>query len=247
MVYLEADESDQCSSPSSCVRLVREFLEFELESNSNCKFTVDVTGPSPFHADFIVETMPEQRNPIIWARIAQRAYDEVAITVPDEIESFDELIFHLSEHLLDDFDVFYGIVIQRSKIMYAWGACLSAVEEYEMKRRSWGALRRAASVFLSGLQTHDLVSKIAEFRLAVMTAMEAINDRISGNVFLKISPIWVDIRKERKTFPKYDIDSLEKLVDFIERKQSHSQDIANTLFAAIAGGAAGALVTWLMK
>jgi hypothetical protein len=36
-------------------------------------------------------------------------------------------------------------------------------------------------------------------------------------------------------------------VDFIERKQSHGQDIANTVFAAIAGGAAGALVTWLMK
>jgi hypothetical protein len=103
VIYLDGVTHENESSPSNGVVLVREFLKTELESNSNCKFTIDVMGPSPFHADFAV----------------QRRTD---------------------------------------------------IEEYKEKRRNWGAWRRMTAVLLSPFQSYDLVSKIAEFRLTVMTA-----------------------------------------------------------------------------
>lgn len=246
LVYLDGQKQGRADA-SSCVRLVREFLRLEMEKSPTCEFTVDVLGPSPFHSDFTVRNSDEIKDGIKWDRKANRGYDAIDIAVPLKITSFQQLINHLEQTLFDDFDLFYMLMLEQAKVMDNWHLCFGAVKTFEASHRGAGRLRRAFSLLVPIGNTYDLVSKIADFRLTSMTANGRVNERISNNAFIKESAIWKDIDTEMKTFPKYDIDSLEKLVDFVDRKQTHKQTGANTLFAAIAGAITGALVAWLMQ
>ena len=245
MIVYFSDANDGDLKPSAGVRLVREFLQTEMQNNGNCEFALDVLGPTPFHADFTLNESDNLLEGIEWSRVDDRGFDKITVRVPNGLQDFQDLMWHIEEHLLDDVDVFYALTLERNRVSTAWYDCFNAIKKFEAKIKSAAKFRRTLSWLFPAYSTYDLISRIAEFRFINMTAHEAINDRIRSNVFLKSGPLWKDIRIIKKTFPKYDIESLEKLVDFIDRKQAHRQSIVNTIFAAIAGGVAGALVAFL--
>jgi hypothetical protein len=238
-------ENESGSTPSQCVRLFRVFLASEMDNNANCTFTIDFVGPTPFHADFYVYTK-ETTVDQTFQRIVTRGYDDLIFFLPKNSSQHDFEAL-LTGTLLEEINAFYFIIMQRHQIMDAWMQCYNNVVRFENDRQDWGTLRRIAAFFIPPFRVYESVSEIAQFRLTMMDATSSIQEHISQIAFIKESAIWKDIKHARKTFPKYDIDTLEKFVGYVDIYQGRNQLLMNTVAAAICGGVVSALITILSK
>jgi hypothetical protein len=157
---------ESSSPPSTCVRLVREFLKLEMNNNNECSFALDLVGPTPFHADFSVYEKSEQREKFSFERVEQRGYVKINVYVKNSSSSSGTIEHSLRAELMDDFDVFYSIILDRNNINDEWFACFGKVREFEHKRKSWGVPRKILAFFIPPFSVYDSVSDISNFRLS---------------------------------------------------------------------------------
>jgi hypothetical protein len=237
---------DHGGKPSDCLYLVREFLKVEMEGNAVSEFTIDVLGPSPFHANFSVKEEISQRKPIIWRRRRRRGYDDFLISIPDQQSSIPDAIDHLQSIFLDEFDVYYNIILHTNQVRDSWYECLEKLHSLSREGHSVRFMNWVKEWLSPAVDLFELKSQVMDFRLLNADAMSLIEHRIRETASIEDSPIWSDISHAKSEFPKYDVDSVEKLVDFVNGKRTHVQNILNAILAAVVGGAAGAVASWLI-
>lgn len=237
-IFIVSLHSKSSSDPSSCVRLVKEFLKDEMDNNANCNFTLDILGPTPFHADFEIYEPFDQQRDKIFERHVRYGYDYVRFFFASE-SAFDEYLQH---DLAPALDCFYFIVMEAKQTMQAWDSCFGKIAGFLERRQKWSRLRRFVDLLMPSFNIFDSVSAIARFRLRTVSVGAGIQSMILGHPLLRSSPIWPYVKREQRTFPQYDIESLERLVDYLDRRQARHQIIVNALMAAVVGGIVSALV-----
>ncbi len=232
-------------SPSTAVRLVRLFLKKELDANSEADFTLDFLGPSPFHVDFEIYEGRNTGKKGSFEYEEALGYDTIKYIFSKSAPAPADYVDHFRYGLLSDASLFYMIVLRRNQVVDLWLDCLNSVREFENRRRTMGLFERIRTAVVPSSEIDEIVSGIANFRLEVEEINSSNRSAINDQPFVKEGSIWKLIDKELKEFPNYNVESLEKLVEFIDRRQTNAQKIVNALIAAVLGAVAGGLASWL--
>jgi hypothetical protein len=115
-----------------------------------------------------------------------------------------------------------------------------------LTEKELGSLRRFLARLLPTVGTIDLVMGIVDFRLAYADSTALIHERTMSGKLAKEGPVWTDIESERAQFPSYDVESLEKIVDFVDRQRGLFQTLVYTVAAGVVGAIVGAVATWVV-
>jgi hypothetical protein len=233
---------DDLADPSDAVMIVRKFLEGELEGNKNCRFSFDTIGPSPFHADFNVYQVAGSVSKYSFETSIKRGYDEINYYVTDTASEKISMNHKLFRDLIDELDLFYSIKIYSVELTREWNVLFKKVRVLQTDRKNRPIVKRIIWFFFPPFSVYDIISDIADFRLMMVSAASSIKERISNDPLVKQSPIWTIIKREWKNAPEFDIETIEKLVDYVDRRQARHHMIINAIMAAIVGGVVGGLV-----
>lgn len=238
IVYL--DSLDDVSDASSCVVLVRKFLESEMNNNKNCKFSLDYLGPTPFHANFIMYI--KGGEDFKWNHLKRSGYDKISLLIGEKFDISDIPDVVSGSGLLSNFDTFYFIKILQNSLIESWYSCLEQVADYESERRGWSKWKLFLDALFPRINTHDIFSNISQFGIDEINKKSQIRNRIMDENDIELGPIWFFLRKEKKRLPKFDIEYLENFVGYIERKQTKNQNIFSIIISALVAAVIGALV-----
>jgi hypothetical protein len=132
--------------------------------------------------------------------------------------------------------------LHRLELTHGWNTLFKKVRVLQADRKNSPVIKRIIWFFFPPFSVYDIISDIADFRLMTVDADSSIRRRISDDPLIKQSPIWTIIKREWKSAPEFDIETIEKLVDYVDRRQARHQMILNAIIAAIVGGVVGGLV-----
>lgn len=112
VAYVEPLNATGIFRPSTAVQVVREYLKRELNTNASV-IVFECLGPSPFHADFYLESVPSELEescgfPFSVEHIRTRGYAEVVFTYAESFfPNRDTAIHVLFSELSDELGLFY--------------------------------------------------------------------------------------------------------------------------------------------
>ncbi len=243
--YVESLEASEDCSPSSAVRVVREYLVREFNKLGNVEF--EAMGPSPFHADFYVhEDVTQQGVKVV--EIPVEGFNRFDITANFPLSSPQALgtIFSLFK---SELDLYYHLARKRSIQMNSW-------HELEYK---WSALRSVVSEsfkfyqifrkFESHKRARDLITAAYAFAAESSIAKQNANERLRST-FGKDVEHYFKTRCEvklREAFPDYPVQATISWATHVHDSSFKLAEIVTVLFSGFLGGFVGALVTALLS
>lgn len=234
-------------APSFAMIVVREYLKKECQRSAH-DLAFDFVGPTPFHADFHVESfaVPNKSGAAFEAkRIDSPGYSDItfsycASSFPTALAALRELFDELREEL----GLFYRMCRDNSENYGRWAQIehLMARVTRRPTRISWRQrIQRARDL-------EELSISLARFEADQVSEEHATRKafrgvyRGTGSAFLK-AYVETEI-EERPVFPTRPVTDL---LAFIERRRSKALELLVVLGAAVVGGVTGALLTMLAR
>ena len=134
--YVELVDAVDCRSPSTAVRLVREYLKNQLDLISS-KLVFRFVGPSPFHGDFWLvtdKTLSQGSHLFSCETVEDRGYNKIKFhCCGDDFMSKSDACNKLFDDLDDELDLFYQIHRNNLEQYDQWEVIESAVWKLSKK------------------------------------------------------------------------------------------------------------------
>lgn len=250
VAFIELVDAVDVEYPASAVRLVRVFLDREIRERTK-EITFEFIGPSPFHAEFVLEPSEAVDGSPRFAssREVQRGYDAVRIKFdPDQFDdvehAFDELLHVLS----DELGFFYELHRQERRTYEEWGLIESAVSELSEQQPRVGRIRRLRNAAMRGRLIHKLNIQLARFESEELFErtrnQQMLRDMYVEGALRFLRPQLVNAVQDAPAFPAAQV---ARVIGFIEQRRTQSVEWLVVLLAAVVGGAAGALLTLIAQ
>jgi hypothetical protein len=207
----------ETENPSSGIIRVREHIRSFL----NYPYTLEVTGPSPFHADFFIN-----KTNFFGVDIKKtRGYDIIEVHVSSTSDS--DVIEEIYENLAGEFDLFY------------------LIRTVEVKRQEfWNELKELVSKVLHtpnflSLSIQDqfpfrrnylltAMGSLAEFEAESLSCNQLINERFTNTYNIERNFLRSYIEEEKKSVYEYPIESTKNLLKFIADSRGRTRGTINT-------------------
>ena len=242
---LEASENS-VEGPSDAVIIVREYLKDKVDE-FGAELRFETVGPSPFHADFYVYVADSNKS----FRVDHQpsyGYDRVSIQVGPEL--FKNVTLWIQETMGHDFSFFYSLSRIRAQRMEAWESIETAWSKVKSILDQKSVMSRVRDSLGGRTSTDELIRDIIDFRaVEVFERQQAESQRLQ----LSRSGACPDFLKQSvkegfdETFSRYPTSEMLSLAAFCETKSAKRSDRRALLYAAVAGGIVGSLVTMLTR
>ena len=249
VAFIELLNNKRTSDPSTGVRIVREYLTRELADGQD-NIVFDPLGPSPFHGDFFLESLPPDAAQIDFGlfdleNLQLPGYTELTFRyrIRDFPDQDDPLEF-LFDEIADELGFFYEIC-RRDKNKYRlWGEVEELLRAVTEEDKISGWLKRLKLALSRGRDVAKLHNLIADFetlqvfdRHGVERQHRHIYNRDTAG-FLK--SFLDSALQDRPVFP---VQQVVNLVTFVEGRRSKAVEFLVLIVAAVIGGIAGSLIT----
>lgn len=251
--FIEPVNPTEPARPSDAVRLVRDYLEQEINSgDTGVKF--DVLGPSPFHANFRlypIETAPEARIERVFTPQYTNTpgYDEISIAYSKSaFPTIDEARTKFYDASEQEFGLFYQIVLCRAQSLSAWEKIDGIMVELVDLQGKRKLAARLKNTLLRGKYIRELFTNLIIFESKQVEAQSFISNSYRDSYsndersFIKS---YVD--EEIAQQPSFPTKQANELALFLENRRSKSIELLVVLLSALVGGIAGSVITILVS
>lgn len=224
-------------NPSGGVIRTREYIKKYLRGACS----LDVTGPSPFHADFYAKKSSLEFRVNVDKK---RGYDNIIIYSTKN--SYSDIYKEFFEEVGDELNLFYLIrEIETAKIK-AWDKIYSKVEGIRHSNNS--ALRKKMKDwYYLNQRITEIMQLIIDFESNLLSHEQLIEERLTETYSTGKKHLYQYIEKEKSEVYKYPIDSVEKLIKFYITQRYHLNQRLVALASAIIGGLVATVLTPLFK
>lgn len=246
--YVECLSAQDDAEPSTAVQVVREFLIQEY-SKIDTFLTFDFLGPSPFHADFYLESQPpqkEKQTKFTLEATKSKAYDTLVFKYTDtDYSCEDNALQALYEALSDELSFFYQLQREERQNIQNWTEIQESVnsilqyEEHQDWKHPLKRLIAKPKLFKKAFKDIGLFKghKIfAKGRTDIDYA--SIYKNSNSEYYLKD---YIDQTITELT--QYPINETSELIKYFDQKNSKSIELITIITAAILGGMTGAVIT----
>lgn len=247
--FVELVDDENSCNPSIAVKVVREYLDKQLNGPQG-KLAFTFVGPSPFHADFLVEGYgtPNQTDGSFDNQILHLpGYADVRFRCCiKDFPTAEEGCGALFEELSAELGLFYEVHRSDVQKHKDWRGIEGIFTNLTGKPTSTRWSRRLRAMFLRGRHLQVLRTSLAKFEADQILDEHYMNSA-RRNVYDENSPAFLrkyldSTLQDRPIFPTKQI---EELIKFIERRRSKSIELLTTLLAALVGGLVGGLFVLL--
>ncbi|MCK4592105.1 hypothetical protein KAT63_01535 [Candidatus Parcubacteria bacterium] len=246
VAIIEIKNPTRMPDPSMAVRIVREFLEKELKNNAEY-IRFECIGPSPFHLDCSLKPQKSKLedtwifNPIKKSRIG---YDELIINYNENIlKNSDEALKYLILPLMIEFSFFYMCIQTRNSKMRLWELIQDDLEKLILIQKSSGIKGFFKKLLKRSALIESLITDVTMFeaeniydKIAIQNSYNQIYSSENEILF----KTFIDRELDEKNV--YPTTQTVNLITFFESKRIKNLELIIAIFAAMLGGAIGALL-----
>lgn len=236
-----ADVGDQCS-PSSSVRLLREYLKREFAKLST-PVSFEFIGPSPFHANFFTEEADLSGDEVVLVEVKNRGYNDLVFQHKKR-DSSREVLDFIYDELCHELDLYYDIQRRAVRMMRKGNAlvqewqALQALSETNI--RAWNlkarlSLHRGARQLVSRSYTLQ-----AELDMEEKQVSRDIAETYGNGVDVYMEAA---VRRLGSGLPIFPVETILRWAQHLEEGSFKQAEIAAVMLSAIGGGVVGSLVT----
>ncbi len=240
------DVLSEACSPSTAVKVVREFLEKEF-SKIDSEITFEFIGPCPFHANFYILNKENERaiNEIEFSEIEQKGYNKIVFKYNEDIfETENEALLYIYEELTNELALFYAITRENVMQMRSWSNIEKNIEQFNLMNQEQGLFKNLKNKYSASNLTKKLINSLYVFK--------AENERYHHRVDHWINEMYdtssvVYLKKYIKSRSgrclHYPVDSV---CDWIKHEENRSMkyfELSVRFSTAIIGGIIGSVIT----
>lgn len=219
-------------NPSSGVVKVREYLRKYLRGD----YSLEVIGPSPFHADFLLKKKSLRFRVDI---IKQRGYDQIEIlsTRTNNIDAFEEFF----EEIADELNLFYLMNDVELFRVKQWGVVQEKIDKLQANiTDSWFDRMRRKLLFSPYIG--DIMESVISFESMTLSMSQLVDQRYEDTQRKYLAQY---LEKERKGSHIYPVESVRRLLDFQSSRRSQFNQNLVTTVNTIVSVLLTALITYL--
>ncbi len=252
LTYIECVDADNNTSPSSAVRVVREYLIKEFSSLDTYIY-LDCIGPSPFHANFSLydnDEPLESEKAFILEHTKLRGYDQLSFKYHNpKIESEDEALEYLFDSLSDELSFYYFLQINRSSEIHDWSNIqelmhsLLEFEDDSIKKTIKDKLIKKPKLFKKAFKEVGLFKGEVMYSKSIME-QQFRDIYTSGKHTVYLKPILERVINEWQVYP---IQETIDLLLYFDQKNSKSLELSIVFTAAVVGGGIGGAISVLFS
>ena len=247
VAIIEIKNPTKTPDPSMAVRIVREFLKKELKNNAEY-IRFECIGPSPFHLDCSLKTQKSKSedtwilNPIEKSRIEN--YDELIINYNENIiKDSDEALDYLILPIIIEFSFFYMCVQTRNYKMHLWESIQDDLEKLIIIQKSSGIKGSFKKLLKRSMLIESLITDVTMFEAENVYDKIAIQNSYNQTYSSENEILFKTfIDKELDKKDVYPTTQTIDLITFFESKRIKNLELIIAIFAAMLGGAIGALL-----
>ena len=251
VVLVELLDGGESLNPSTAVRIVREYLQTEINRLSS-KLAFKFLGPSPFHADFWIEgyNTPNDAKSFFECNLLKSlGYANITFRCCVENAEFKE---HACEILLSELehelDQFYNIRQSIMEDYHSWEPIETVAAQLFDQLGEKHDHQPFAQTFTRGRDLSKLNMELSKFEVeyiqrhhyAEKQCRELYARHIPG--FLRTI-----VESELEDRPVFPIKQMKELVMFIESRRSKAIELLIVLIAALIAGVTGSVITLLFS
>lgn len=243
-----ADSASQDDSQgSTAVVLVRKFLADQL-NNSAALSKLSVVGPSPFHADFLLQPGDAWGAPFIWEEVSREGYAHLVIEYSTELFlNATDAMSTLQRYLVQEFSVFYETVRRNYARMHKEYELFDLTSDLIQSSTAKGLRAWFRRVFRTSAKARELGLNALQANVAIDEDRQWANEQLNE---LEAQTFVLNVAKKetedhaRETF-RNGVDNALSTVRFLENSRTKEFEVAvlgsSTLVGAIAGTIAAIL------
>ncbi|MBL1271678.1 MAG: hypothetical protein COB25_007255 [Oceanospirillales bacterium] len=252
ITFIECIDADPNSSPSSAVRIVREYLIKEFSSLDTYLF-LDFMGPSPFHANFSLsdnEEPIEGENAFTLEHNKLRGYDRLNFKYFNpKIKSEDQALDYLYHSLSDELSFYYYLKVNRSSEIHDWSSIQELVHsllEFEDESNKKSVKEK---FFLKPKLFKKAFKETGLFKGEVMYNKSIIDREFKDIYFSEKQSVYLRhfIEKVITEWQVYPVQETIDLLMYFDQKNSKSLELSIIFTAAVVGGAIGGTISVLFS
>ena len=250
VAFVELIDGQESHSPSTAVRVVREYLQAEVDRmSSNLAFVF--MGPSPFHANLWVEgySTPNENSSFFECKILNKfGYADVTFRCCVENAQFKERAREiLFAELRYELDRFYHILYSNRRDYRGWDTIQTIADSLFDSMQDTESRKRLISALVQGRGLSALTLALSKFD-ANYIQRQHYADKICRELYARdISGfLRAFIETELNNRPLFPIKQMKELVTFAESRRSKAIELVIVLAAAVIGGVAGSVITILV-
>lgn len=243
---LEYGQRTQATSQALYIALVREFLMRELE-RVGARLLVRNTGPSPFHANFVIEPLDGMGSDLGYEWDSQKlGYADVRLLYDPDIHGLDEFYRQTLLQIVEPFSDFYHFVRMRNRRMLAEEKVASKSDKLIAIHQSKGLKAWLTKTFRSGGLARELIlDAIAAKQADVESRSEVSKALLKSYAEVQI-PELVEMCEDVNVGFVERIEMAEQVARTLEGGRVSQYEVLMVSLSTILGGVAGtvaALVT----
>lgn len=249
--YVELIKDNDSSQPSTAMRVVREYMKNQLDqSSSNVIFTF--VGPTPFHADFLIEgyvTQNQTDNIFDCELLDHPGYADITFRYcTDTIRTIEEACEALFHELDDELSLFYKIHRNDSQKHERWAEIEQITSNLTEHFKKSGWRERLRTARTRGRELAALYVSLAQFEADHILDEHYTNTAYRSLYKSKNSAFMRSfLESALKDRPVFPTKQMTDLMAFIESRRSKTIELLIVLIAAVVGGIVGSLITSIAK
>lgn len=238
-------------TPSDAVMIVREFLKVQFEKINSNFLRFEILGPSPFHADFCLQSGESDNHNIFdsqgfaVSRIPLMGYDKYNIIYDSSIyNSPEEALSHFYVPLCEELGFFYRLVLLNNIQIRKWHLLERTINELLALQKA-----KRLKAIRNGLRNnfgkiYDTVVAIADFETdQIMFQQFSKHEYLDFQLMDRQPYVETHLKRQLETFPDYPTGQIRDIVTLLEGRRSQAIENTIIIVAAIIGGIAGSILT----
>ena len=248
ITIIKAITDDLDYEGSESVIICREFLRECFKNNQSSKVIFECLGPSPFHADFILE-LSEEIKEYEFQRIAAHGYDRLIFQYNKNLfENIDTAFERLFEDLDPQLGVFYKTVHISNFRDDHWMSFYRELQSTLESQSKKSAKAYLKNTFKSERILNDLMLQVSEIEIYDLDIRYQLEKCIKDIYLGDKPPELLDyIKNELLNLTKLPFEQVKESLRILESRRSKRINSYLMIFTAIIGGAVGALLTMALK
>ena len=249
--YVVLVDSQKDTTPSTAIRLVREYLKMQIRLIST-KLVFRFVGPSPFHADFWIKSDKEKdqyRERFLCERIHGEGYSTITFRCcSDEFSSADDAC-RKSFGILDyEMDLFYQIHRNNIDQFDQWGHIAVSVDRMYDQIESTNGFKNIGTHIRSGGQLSKLHVALVRFESMHIHRIHQ-EDRSFSELYDGGRPTFLKSFVEASISgrPVFATKQTKDLVAYIEARRTKAIEWIVVVAAGLVGGIAGSIAALMVR
>ena len=249
VTFVESIDATQHHRPSYAIKVVRRFLESELQKiNTSIEF--DWMGPSPFHVNLFLKNADEKiTEDFIWAVEDKRGYDSIFFRYNGEKFADEQEAFkHLIEALERELGLFYAVVREKNAQRRAWEKIQKQLQHLEQMKNAVSGIRGLFHKYAILKKTQKIIDDLYKFKADNELCRHRVEEWIE-EFYAKQLAVYLRkyVERRAKGFPHYPMDSICDWLKHVEGRSLKHLEIGTVFVTAVFGVIAGSAITLLVK